>query len=135
MSQLTAVFDSGSVTLNDVQCKWKAKGTGSKLVVRSTSFGLWGVMLTLNVQLVNSNTKAIVVESHRRITAGGNFLKAKTPRCMNLDIADEVVEYAELVLLTFLLVWRERVGERAKSVSEFKGGPLDLTSAVLMSSR
>jgi hypothetical protein len=54
---------------------------------------------------------------------------------MNLDISDEVVEYTELVLLTFLLVWRERVGERAKSVSDFRGVAPDLTSAVLMSSR
>lgn len=27
---------------------------------------------------------------------------------MNLDIADEVVEYLELILITFLLVWKER---------------------------
>lgn len=55
---------------------------------------------------------------------------------MNLDIADEVIEYTELILLTFLLVWKERVGERAKTVPEFRGGLApDLTSAVLMSSR
>jgi len=34
---------------------------------------------------------------------------------MNLDIADEVVEYTELILLTFLLVRKERVSERAKT--------------------
>ena len=28
---------------------------------------------------------------------------------MNLDIADEVIEYLDLILLTFLLVWKERV--------------------------
>lgn len=72
-------------------------------------------------QLVNRDTKAVVVESHRRITGGGGFLKTKTPRYMNLDIADEVVEYIELVLLTFLLVWKERVGERAKPVNSMLG--------------
>ena len=42
---------------------------------------------------------------------------------MNIDIADEVVEYVELILLTFLLVWKERVDERAKSIAcEFVGG-------------
>ena len=53
---------------------------------------------------------------------------------MNLDIADEVVEYAELILLTFLLVWKERVGERAKS-SELRGAASDFSSSVLMNSR
>lgn len=32
--QLTLVSASGSITINNVQYKWKAKGTGSKLVVR-----------------------------------------------------------------------------------------------------
>lgn len=106
----------GSITLNDVQYKWKAKGTGSKLV------------------LVNSDTKAVVAESHRQITGGGGFIKTKAPRYMNLDIADEVIEHNELILLTFLLVWKERVSERAKSVPthELRGG-LDLTSVTLMS--
>jgi hypothetical protein len=54
---------------------------------------------------------------------------------MSLDIADEVVEYTELILLTFLLVWKERVSEGAKSVPEFRGVAPDLTSAVLMNSR
>ena len=54
---------------------------------------------------------------------------------MNLDIANEVAEYTELVLLTFLLVWKERVGERAKSSAvELRGAGPDLTSAVLMNS-
>ena len=91
-------------------------------------------MLTRIAQLVNTDTKAVVVESHRRITGGGNFLKAKTPRYMNLDIADEVVEFSELILLTFLLVWKERVGARAKS-SELRGTASDFASTVLMSSR
>ena len=86
-------------------------------------------------QLVNTDTKAVVVESHRRITGGGSFLKTKTPRHMNLDIADEVVEYTELILLTFLLVWKERVGERAKTVSELRSIPPDLTSILLTNSR
>lgn len=53
---------------------------------------------------------------------------------MNLDIGDEVVEYTELILLTFLLVWKERVGERAKTPFVEKCAPLDLTSALLMGS-
>ena len=55
---------------------------------------------------------------------------------MNLEIADEVAEYTELILLTFLLVWKERDSERAKlSPPDFGGVGPDLTSAVLMSSR
>ena len=54
---------------------------------------------------------------------------------MNLDIANEVAEYTELILLTFLLVWKERVSERAKSLAvEIRGAGPDLTSAVLMNS-
>ncbi|KAF9645610.1 hypothetical protein BDM02DRAFT_489280 [Thelephora ganbajun] len=107
----------GSITINNVQYKWKAKGTGPKLV------------------LVNNDTKAVVVESHRRITGNGSFLKTKTPRYMNLDIGGEVVEHTELVLLTFILVWKERIGERAKSVpAGLRGIAPDLTSAVLMNS-
>ena len=34
--RLTVVSASGSITINDTQYKWKAKGTGSKLVVRLT---------------------------------------------------------------------------------------------------
>lgn len=83
---------------------------------------------------MNANTKAVVVESNRRTAEGGSFLRTKTPRYMNLDIADEVVEYTEIILLTFLLVWKERVGERAKSVSDFKGAAPNLTSVALMSS-
>jgi len=90
--------------------------------------------LTHTTQLVNTDTKAVVVESHRRITSTGTFLKSKTPRSMNLDIADEVVEYAELILLTFLLVWKERVGARAKS-SELRGSASDFASAALTNSR
>jgi hypothetical protein len=49
---------------------------------------------------------------------------------MNLDIADEVLEYAELILLTFLLVWKERVSERAKLPLSERSA--DLTSVLLM---
>jgi hypothetical protein len=83
-------------------------------------------------QLVNSDTKAVVVESHRQVTGSGSFIKTKTPRYMNLDIAEEVVEYTDLILLTFLLVWKERVGERAKRT--YLDRTPDLTSAVLMNS-
>jgi len=107
----------GSLTINGVQYKWKSKGTGSKLI------------------LVNNDTKAVVVESHRRVTESGSFIKTKTPRCMNLDIADEVVEYTELILLTFLLVWKERVSQRAKTSFAPRGSTPDLTSALLMGSR
>jgi hypothetical protein len=80
---------------------------------------------------VNADTKAVVAESHRQITCGGSFLNVKTPRYMNLDIADEVVEYLELVLLTFLLVWKERVGERAKSIACQFGGSHGLEMGVI----
>lgn len=52
---------------------------------------------------------------------------------MNLEVADEVVDYVDLILLTFLLVWKERVSERAKC-AHFDRAP-DLTSVVLMGSR
>lgn len=51
---------------------------------------------------------------------------------MNLDIANEVVEYTDLILLTFLLVWKERDSERAKRA--YLDRAPDLTSAVLMNS-
>lgn len=105
----------GALTINNIQYKWKAKGTGSKLV------------------LVNSDTKAVVAESHRQVTGSGSFIKTKTPRYMNLDVAGEVVDYVDLILLTFLLVWKERVSERAKS-THLDRAP-DLTSVVLMGSR
>jgi hypothetical protein len=98
-----------------------------------SNIGRFKINLTNFFQLVNSDTKAVVVESHRRITGSGGFMKTKTPRYMNLDIADEVVEYIDLILLTFLLVWKERVGERAKSA--YIDRTLDLTTAVLMNTR
>jgi hypothetical protein len=85
-------------------------------------------------QLVNNDTKAVVVESHRRVTGNGGFIKTKTPRSMNLDIADEVAKYADFVLLTFLLVWNERVSERAKYPPAERFSAPDLTSIILMGS-
>lgn len=85
-------------------------------------------------QLVNNDTKAVVVESHRQVTGSGSLIKTKTPRCMNLDIADEVAEYTELVLLTFLLVWKERVGERVKTPFTDRSAAPNLTSVLLMGS-
>ena len=118
------------------RCPVQVESQGHRVQARRTSnlIRFFGIMLTRIAQLVNTDTKAVVVESHRRITGGGNFLKAKTPRYMNLDIADEVVEFSELILLTFLLVWKERVGARAKS-SELRGTASDFASTVLMSSR
>ena len=133
-TKLTTTPLSGSITINDVQYKWKSKGTGSKLVVCWTSIDTFRIAFTKVFQLVNNDTKAVVVESHRRVTGSGSFIKTKTPRYMNLDIGDEVVDYTELILLTFLLVWNERVSERAKSPYIERCVAPSLTGALLMGS-
>jgi len=99
------------------RCSVQVESQGNRIQTRRTStFSIsFGNEFTHFSQLVNTDTKAVVVESHRRITSGGGFFKSKTPRYMNLDITDEVVEYTELILITFLLVRKERLSERAKA--------------------
>ena len=62
-------------------------------------------------QLVNKNTNAIVAESHSR-KRSSIFTK---PRDMGLEISHVVSHAADIVLLTFILVWKERQVRRPGS--------------------
>ena len=61
-------------------------------------------------QLVNNETNATVAESHSR-RRGGIFRKA---RDMGLEISEAVSLAADVVLLTFILVWNVRQSERMR---------------------
>jgi hypothetical protein len=67
------------------------------------------------LQLVNKDTNAIVAESHSR-KRSSIFRK---PRDMGLEISEAISHAADIVLLTFILVWRERKSERVKSTDIF----------------
>jgi len=54
--------------------------------------------------LVNENSGVVVAESHRR-KRGSFFGK---PRDMSLEISEAVTLAADVILLTFMLVWEER---------------------------
>jgi len=82
----------GSVTIEDVEYRWKSKGIGSKVV------------------LVNKDTNETVAQSHSRIRSS----IFKKPRDMGLEISQVVSDAVDLVLLTFILVWKERQSERTK---------------------
>ncbi|KAF9791198.1 hypothetical protein BJ322DRAFT_1040364 [Thelephora terrestris] len=76
----------GSVRIDDVEYRWKTKGTGSKVV------------------LVNKVTGETVAQSHSRIRS--SFFRK--PRDMSLEISEAISHAVDVVLLTFILVWRER---------------------------
>jgi len=71
-----------------------------------------------SLQLVNKDTNETVAESHghRRSSI---FRK---PREMSLEIAQVISDAVDIVLLTFLLVWRERQSERSKAFGGFDEG-------------
>jgi len=62
-------------------------------------------------QLVDNDTNATVAQSHSRIRH--SFFRK--PRDMSLEISEVVSHAVDVILLTFLLVWRERQNERSKS--------------------
>jgi len=83
----------GSVRIDDVEYRWKSKGTGSKVV------------------LVDRTTNKTAAESHSRIR--GNFFRK--PRDMSLETSATISHAIDVVLLTFILVWMERQNERSKT--------------------
>jgi len=85
----------GSLVIQDVEYRWKSKGMGSKIV------------------LVNHVSNEIVAESHSRVRS--SFFKK--PRAMSLEISDAISLAMDIVLLTFILVWRERQSERSKDTN------------------
>ena len=66
------------------------------------------------LQLVNKSTNEIAAQSHSRIR--NSFFRK--PRDMSLEISAPISHAVDIVLLTFLLVWRERKTERIKDVGE-----------------
>lgn len=101
------VSSSGSIAINDVQYKWK--GYRIKFVRPDSP----------SPCPHRSICKRRHESGRHRIppprNGGGSFLKTKTPRYINLGIADEVVECAELVLPTFPLVWKVRLARERDS--------------------
>lgn len=61
-------------------------------------------------QLANKDTNATVAQSHSRIRSS----IFKKPRDMGLEISRVVSDAADVVLLTFIIVWKERQSQRAK---------------------
>jgi hypothetical protein len=106
-------FDSGSVSIDDIEYRWNSKGTGSKVVVRRRYSPISKLdTIFCPPQLVNKDTNATVAESHSR-RRSSIFRK---PRSMGLEISEVVSHAVDVVVLTFILVWRERQNERSKSV-------------------
>ena len=62
-------------------------------------------------QLVDNDTNATVAESYSRIRS--SFFRK--PRDMSLEISEVVSHAVDVILLTFILVWRERQSERSKN--------------------
>ena len=65
----------------------------------------------LLIQLVNKDTNETVAESHSH-RRSSIFRK---PRDMSLEISQAVSDAVDVVLLTFILVWKERQRERSHS--------------------
>jgi len=82
----------GSLNITDTVYRWKSKGIGSKVV------------------LVTDDNSATVAQSHSRRRSG--FFRK--PRDMSLEVSEVVDHAVDVILLTFILVWRERQNERTK---------------------
>ena len=65
----------------------------------------------INLQLVSKGTNQIVAQSHSRVRS--SFFRK--PRDMSLEISAPVSPAMDIVLLTFIFVWRERRSEKAKN--------------------
>ena len=63
------------------------------------------------LQLVDKDTKNTLAQSHSRIRS--SFFRK--PRDMSLEISEPIIHAVDVVLLTFILVWRERQSERVKN--------------------
>ena len=68
-------------------------------------------------QLVKKDTNETVAQSHSRIRS--SIFKFKKPRDMSLEISPVIAGAADIVLLTFILVWRERQNERVETIRDF----------------
>ncbi|KAF9645293.1 hypothetical protein BDM02DRAFT_3189829 [Thelephora ganbajun] len=82
----------GSVLIDDAEYRWKSKGMGSKVV------------------LVTKDTNVTVAKSHSRIRS--SFFRK--PRDMSLEISEVISHAVDIVLLTFILVWKERQSARLR---------------------
>jgi len=80
------------LTIADAVYRWKSKGIGSKVV------------------LVADDGSATVAQSHSR-RRSSLFRKS---RDMSLEVSEVVDHAVDVILLTFILVWRERQNERTK---------------------
>lgn len=88
---------------------------GSKVVVRYRgSRGLNPISL-ISSQLVNKVTGKIAAQSHRRIRS--SFFRK--PRDMSLEVSNAVSHAVDVVLLTFMLVWKERQSENLEGMHAF----------------
>ena len=101
--------------IDDVEYKWKTKGTSSKVVVRYRRKGFDPACLIFPLQLVNKATGEIVAQSHSRIRS--SFFRK--PRDMSLEISDMISHAVDVVLLTFILVWRERQSEKLEGMHAY----------------
>jgi len=67
------------------------------------------------LQLVNKGTDKTVAEPHSR-KRSSIFRK---PRDMSFEISESISHAVDVVLLTFILVWKERERERSKTAPGF----------------
>jgi hypothetical protein len=72
------------------------------------------IVIVTTLQLVDKRTNEIAAQSHSRIRNG--FFKK--PRDLSLEISGPISHAVDIVLLTFILVWRERQTERNKDLGE-----------------
>ena len=111
----SSLLNSGFVRIDDIEYRWKTKGTGSKVVVRYRQLRELNPGSLISSQLVNKVTGEIVAQSHSRIRS--SFFRK--PRDMSLEISDAVSHAVDVVLLTFILVWRERQSEKLEGMHTF----------------
>ena len=103
------------MSIDDNEYRWKSRGMGSKVVVRQLTVTYPNITLSSVPhfhQLVAKSTNAIVAQSHNRRRS--SFFRK--PRDMSLEISEVVSHAVDIILLTFILVWRERQNERSKAM-------------------
>ena len=92
--------------IEDVEYRWKTKGTGSKVVVGQlkTSPDLERAQPTPRSHQLTTKDNTTVAESHSK-RRSSFFRKA---RDMGLEISGVVALATDVILLTFNFVWKER---------------------------
>jgi hypothetical protein len=83
--------------------------------------------LTWRFQLVDQESNKTVAQSHSRIQSS----LFKKPRDMSLEILEPISHAVDTVLLTFILVWRERHNERSKDLGKFTPLPIVLNDETI----